>query len=152
MTKKDQGTLGRMTAPIPTARSGASPAITTTALSNDTVTIGVGRAISLRLRRYALVLQEQEIVRVTQREVAERILSDYLDGRRPAITLPDVEPELTRPINTLALDRNLLFRLKRHALDLAERLGRTVTMREVAEAMFNSVLDEANIRTSQASS
>jgi hypothetical protein len=120
-------------------------------VGNETVTIGVGRAVSLRLKRYALVLQEQETARVTQREVAERMLSDYLDGTRGAISLPEGEPKLTRPINTLALDRNVLFRLKRHALDLTERLGRTVTMREVAEAMFNSVLDEAHIQTSQAS-
>ena len=151
MAKKDQDALGRMTAPMPTARSGAPPTSATTAVRNDTVTIGVGRVVSLRLKRYALVLQEQETARVTQREVAERMLSDYLDGTRPAISLPEREPKLTRPINTLALDRNLLFRLKRHALDLTERYGRTVTMREVAEAMFNSVLDEAHIQTSQAS-
>jgi hypothetical protein len=151
MAKKDQDTLGRMTAPMPIASSGAPPTSATTAVRNDTVTIGVGRAVSLRLKRYALVLQEQETARVTQREVAERVLRDYLDGTRGAISLPEEEPKLTRPINTLALDRNVLFRLKRHALDLTERLGRTVTMREVAEAMFNSVLDEAHIQTSQAS-
>jgi hypothetical protein len=148
--KKDTtDTLGRMAAPAATTRdappmAGAAQPQALDA-SVDTVNIGVARTVLLRLKRYALVLQEREGGRVTQRMVAERMLSGYLDGAGPAINLPETEPELPRPIGTLALDRGLLFRLKRHALDLEERLGRSVTMREVAEAIFNTVLDEAGI-------
>jgi hypothetical protein len=49
------------------------------------------------------------------------------------------------PSGTIALGRALVLRLKRYTLDLEEQLGRTVAMREVADAIFNAALEEAGI-------
>ena len=151
--KKDtRGTLGRMAAPTAGAGS-APPAIAPPAiappsepdLSTDTVNMAVSRLILLRIKRYALILQEREGGRGTQRAVAERMLHTYFDGARPAVNLPQTEPVLQGPSGTIALSRSLVLRLKRYTLDLAERLGRTVSMREVADAIFNSALEEVGI-------
>ncbi len=91
-----------------------------------------------------LILQEQGGPG-TQRSVAERMLNAYLDGASPLIDLPRTEPVVQAPSGTIALGRALVLRLKRYTLDLEEQLGRTVAMREVADAIFNAALEEAGI-------
>ncbi len=144
--KKPTGTLGRMAAPTSGASSGPPGIIASPEqdLSTDTVNVAVSRPILLRIKRYALILQEQGGPG-TQRAVAERMLNAYLDGTSPPIDLPRTEPVVQAPSGTIALGRALVLRLKRYTLDLEEQLGRTVAMREVADAIFNAALDKAGI-------
>lgn len=144
--KKPTGTLGRMAAPTSGASSGPPGIIASPEqdLSTDTVNVAVSRPILLRIKRYALILQEQGGPG-TQRAVAERMLNAYLDGASPPIDLPRMEPVVQAPSGTIALGRALVLRLKRYTLDLEEQLGRTVAMREVADAIFNAALDKAGI-------
>lgn len=144
--KKPTGTLGRMAAPTSGASSGPPGIIASPEqdLSTDTVNVAVSRPILLRIKRYALILQEQGGPG-TQRAVAERMLNAYLDGASPPIDLPRTEPVVQAPSGTIALSRALVLRLKRYTLDLEEQLGRTVAMREVADAIFNAALDKAGI-------
>lgn len=144
--KKPTGTLGRMAAPTSGASSGPPGIIASPEqdLSTDTVNVAVSRPILLRIKRYALILQEQGGPG-TQRAVAERMLNAYLDGASPPIDLPRTEPVVQAPSGTIALGRALVLRLKRYTLDLEEQLGRTVAMREVADAIFNAALDKAGI-------
>lgn len=144
--KKPTGTLGRMAAPTSGASSGPPGIIASPEqdLSTDTVNVAVSRPILLRIKRYALILQEQGGPG-TQRAVAERMLNAYLDGASPPIDLPRTEPVVQAPSGTIALGRALVLRLKRYTLDLEEQLGRTVAMREVADAIFNAALKEAGI-------
>ena len=144
--KKPTGTLGRMAAPTSGASSGPPGIIASPEqdLSTDTVNVAVSRPILLRIKRYALILQEQGGPG-TQRSVAERMLNAYLDGTSPPIDLPRTEPVVQAPSGTIALGRALVLRLKRYTLDLEEQLGRTVAMREVADAIFNAALDKAGI-------
>lgn len=148
MPKKDDPTLGRMSAPVPTLGRAVPSATLTTAAPSElhpTQTMAIGRMVLLHIRRYALALQERDNGRVTQRDVAEYMLTEYLDNMRDMVTLPPESPNLTRQVNTLALSRSVALRLKRLALDQSERLGRTVSQRELAEAMFISMLNEAGI-------
>lgn len=144
--KKPTGTLGRMAAPTSGASSGPPGIIASPEqdLSTDTVNVAVSRPILLRIKRYALILQEQGGPG-TQRAVAERMLNAYLDGTSPPIDLPRTEPVVQAPSGTIALGRALVLRLKRYTLDLEEQLGRTVAMREVADAIFNAALNKAGI-------
>lgn len=144
--KKPTGTLGRMAAPTSGASSGPPGIIASPEqdLSTDTVNVAVSRPILLRIKRYALILQEQGGPG-TQRSVAERMLNAYLDGASPPIDLPRTELVVQAPSGTIALGRALVLRLKRYTLDLEEQLGRTVAMREVADAIFNAALKEAGI-------
>lgn len=144
--KKPTGTLGRMAAPTSGASSGPPGIIASPEqdLSTDTVNVAVSRPILLRIKRYALILQEQGGPG-TQRAVAERMLNAYLDSASPPIDLPRTELVVQAPSGTIALGRALVLRLKRYTLDLEEQLGRTVAMREVADAIFNAALDKAGI-------
>ena len=144
--KKTAGRLGRMAAPA-TRSTSAPPGSIAPAdpeLSTDTVNVAVSRPILLRIKRYALILQEQGGPG-TQRSVAERMLNAYLDDASPPIDLPRTELVVQAPSGTIALGRALVLRLKRYTLDLEEQLGRTVAMREVADAIFNAALKEAGI-------
>lgn len=113
----------------------------------STSNIGIARDLLLRLRRYTLQLQEDGAARVTQRAAAEIMLLEYLQGGRPPLELSQSEPSLSRETRTLALDRGLLLRFKRVLLDLEEKLGRSISQREVAEQIIADYLNK-HLRTS----